>query len=115
MTPGEFSDGVALAKAVEGQEYIFHLMGSLNPASSNLDPAAEFAAGLLNTVRLLDIARSEGTHKVIFVSSGGTVYGPAQSIPIPETAPTDPISAYWINKLAIEKCLSLYRHLYGVN
>lgn len=115
MTHGEFSDPVALAKAVEGQDYIFHLLGSLNPASSNFDPAAEFGSGLLNTVRLLDIARSGGTHKVIFVSSGGTIYGPNQSVPIPEVAPTDPISAYGINKLAIEKCLALYRHLHGLD
>jgi UDP-glucose 4-epimerase len=115
MTHGDFSDRVAIAKAIEGQELIFHLLGGSNPASSNRDPGAEFAAGLLNTVWLLDIAQAEGTRKVIFVSSGGTVYGVAQSIPIPETAPTNPISAYGINKLATEKCLALYRHLHGLD
>jgi UDP-glucose 4-epimerase len=115
MTHGDFSDRVALAKAIEAQELIFHLIGGSNPASSNRDPGAEFTSGLLNTVRLLDIAQAEGVRKVIFVSSGGTVYGIAQSIPIPETAPTNPISAYGIDKVAIEKCLALYRHLHGLD
>jgi UDP-glucose 4-epimerase len=115
MTRGDFSDRVALAKAVQGQEFVFHLVGGSNIDKSNHNPAAEFAAGLLNTVHLLDIASAEGVRKIIFVSSGGTVYGVPQRIPIPETAPTNPISAYGINKLAIEKCLALYHHLHGLN
>lgn len=114
-TYGEFSDRVALAKAIEGQDFIFHLIGGSNPESSNREPAAELAAGVLNTVHMLDIARAEGVRKVVFVSSGGTVYGIPQSVPIAETAPTDPISAYGIDKLAIEKCLALYYHLHGLN
>ena len=115
MIHGEFSDHVALARTIGGQDYVFHLVGGSNPESSNREPAAEFTTGLINTVRLLDLARAEETRKVIFISSGGTVYGIPRSIPIPETAPNDPISAYGINKLAIEKLLALYYHLYGLN
>jgi UDP-glucose 4-epimerase len=51
----------------------------------------------------------------VFASSGGTVYGRAQEIPTPETAPTDPICAYGISKLAIEKYLALFEHLHGLD
>jgi UDP-glucose 4-epimerase len=49
---------------------------------------------------------------VVFISSGGTVYGITGDAPVAETAPTEPISAYGINKLTIEKYVALYHYLY---
>jgi UDP-glucose 4-epimerase len=49
--------------------------------------------------------------RLIFISSGGTVYGLPQQNPIPETHPTNPICSYGIQKLAIEKYLYLFREL----
>ena len=48
------------------------------------------------------------------VSSGGTVYGIPQAVPISETHPTDPICSYGITKLAMEKYVALYRQLHGL-
>ena len=48
----------------------------------------------------------------MFLSSGGTIYGRAEQIPTPEDAATDPITAYGISKLTIEKYLALHEHLY---
>jgi UDP-glucose 4-epimerase len=115
VTHAEFSDRVALARAIVDQEYVFHLVGGSNPESSNREPAAELTSGVVNTVEMLHIARAEGVRKVIFLSSGGTVYGVPEQVPIPETAPTNPISAYGINKLATEKLLLLYHHLYKLD
>lgn len=69
---------------------------------------------MLGTLRFLDICNDAAVRKIVFASSGGTVYGQADGHPIPETAPTHPISAYGVGKLAIEKYLSLYHHLYGL-
>lgn len=110
---GNLSDRVALSAAVEGQDIVFHLIGGSVPESSNRDPAAELAAGPLATVYLLDICRAAKVRKLVFASSGGTVYGIPSSVPIPESAPTDPISAYGIGKLVVEKHLHLYLHLHG--
>jgi UDP-glucose 4-epimerase len=52
--------------------------------------------------------------KVIFVSSGGTVYGIPRQIPIPETHATDPLCSYGICKLAVEKYLYLFQALHGL-
>lgn len=49
------------------------------------------------------------------VSSGGTVYGVPQQVPIPETHPTEPTCSYGICKLAIEKYVALYRQLHGLD
>jgi UDP-glucose 4-epimerase len=112
-TSGEFSDRTALARAVEGCEVVFHLLGGSIPDSSNRDPLGDLLSSAVPGLQLLEICRASMVRKVLFVSSGGTVYGIPGAIPIPESAPTDPISAYGISKLAIEKYLALYHHLYG--
>jgi UDP-glucose 4-epimerase len=114
-TNGLFSDEAALARAVEGQEVVFHLISGSLPESSNREPSADLIANVLGTIRLLDICMAEGVRKVIFPSSGGTVYGIPASVPIAETSPTDPITAYGISKLAIEKYLALYHRLHGID
>ncbi len=113
-TTGEFSDRAALALAVDGAEVVFHLLGGTNPEVSNKDPIADLQVNTVASVQLLELCRAAGVPKVVFVSSGGTVYGIPKTVPIPETAPTEPISAYGINKLMVEKYLSLYHHLHGL-
>jgi UDP-glucose 4-epimerase len=111
---GEFTDRAALARAVEGNEVVFHLLGGSTPESSNKDPVGDLLSCTAATLQLLEICCASGVQKVVFLSSGGTVYGVPRQLPIPETAPTDPISAYGISKLAVEKYLNLYRHLQGL-
>lgn len=108
----DFTDRVALARAVEGVEIVFHLLGGGTPESSNADPYGDMLAGPGTTLRLMDMCRSEGVKRLIFASSGGTVYGIPDAIPIPESARTNPISAYGVGKLMVEKYLHLYGHLH---
>ena len=112
---GEFSDRIALARAVEGSEVVFHLLGGSTPESSNADAASDLLAGGVATVQLLDICRTARVNRLIFASSGGTVYGIPAQTPIAETSTTDPISAYGVSKLVVEKYLYLYEYLYGLN
>lgn len=112
---GQFSDRLALANAVERQDVVFHLIAGSIPESSNRDPSAELSAAPIATLHLLEICRSARIGKLVFASSGGAIYGIPAAIPIPEQAPTDPISAYGISKLMIEKSLHLYRHLHGID
>jgi UDP-glucose 4-epimerase len=111
----DFSDRAAIAGAVEGAEVAFHLIHSTVPNSANLDMADDVRQNLLPTLAFLELARSAGVKRVVFLSSGGTIYGPPRQIPIEETAPTEPITAYGISKLAIEKYLALYQRLYGLD
>ena len=112
---GEFADRAALARVVQGVDFAFHLLGGSTPESSNRDPVADLLTNIVASVYFLEICRASAVRKIVFVSSGGTVYGIQQQMPIPETAATDPISAYGISKLAVEKYLGLYRHLYGLD
>jgi UDP-glucose 4-epimerase len=112
---GEFNDRTALARAVEGTAVVFHLISGSIPDSSNKDPAADLASTAISTLHLLEICRASDVRKIVFISSGGTVYGPGAPTPTPETAATDPVSAYGISKLATEKYLRLYQHLHGLD
>lgn len=112
--PGDFADPTCLSTVVAGCDVVFHLVNATTPASSNVDKVADLNANVASTLRLLDICRESGVRRLVFVSSGGTVYGIPEIVPTPETAPTNPITSYGISKLAIEKYLSLYEYLYGL-
>ena len=114
FTAGEFTDRAALALAVDGADIVFHLLGGTTPEASNKDPIADLQVNTLASVQLLELCRAASVRKIVFVSSGGTVYGVPRRVPILEDAPTEPISAYGINKLVVEKYLHLYRHLHGL-
>jgi UDP-glucose 4-epimerase len=112
---GEFEDAAALTSAIASCDVVFHLVQATTPHSANLDIAGDLRHSVIPTLALLDICRKADVKRVVFISSGGTVYGAAKEIPIPETAATDPITAYAIGKLTIEKFLGLYEHLYGLS
>jgi UDP-glucose 4-epimerase len=92
---------------------VFHLVHTTTPHSANLDKAKDLQENVVSSLALFDLARALGVKRIIFVSSGGTIYGASEQVPTPETAPSEPITAYGISKLAIEKYLAIYEHLYG--
>jgi len=112
---GSFLDAQDLRRAIAGCEAAFHLAWTTLPKSSNEDPAADVESNIAGTVRLLEAWRGAGGGKLVFISSGGTVYGVPRAVPITEEHPTFPLSSYGITKLAIEKYLELYRVLHGLD
>jgi UDP-glucose 4-epimerase len=96
-------------------EVVFHLIHSTVPQSANRDLMRDIHENLVPSVAFLDLARQSGVKRMVFLSSGGTIYGRPQQIPTEETAPTDPITGYGISKLAIEKYLALYEQLHGLH
>lgn len=112
--PGDFTDPTCLSAAIAGCDVVFHLVNATTPASANVDKIADLNANVVSTLNLLNACRETGVRRVVFVSSGGTIYGIPNQVPTPEMAPTNPITAYGISKLAIEKYLGLYEHLYGL-
>lgn len=111
---GDFLNEDDLARALEGMDTVVHLVSTTIPGSSNQSPVYDIETNLAGTVRLLSLANKAGVKKVIFASSGGTVYGEPLILPIPEFHPTDPICSYGITKLSIEKYLHLFCHLHGL-
>ena len=112
---GDLSELTALEAVLNGAEICFHLASSTVPATSNLDPSSDVASNLIGSLKMLDVARASGVKRIVFSSSGGTVYGPPLMTPIPENHPNSPSCSYGIVKLAIEKYLALYNDLYGLD
>jgi UDP-glucose 4-epimerase len=96
-------------------DIIYHLISATVPQTSNDNPIFDVEANVIGTLQLLDEARKNRIKKIIFSSSGGTVYGIPQEIPIKEIHSTHPISSYGICKLTVEKYLHLYWTLYGLD
>ncbi len=112
---GDFVSEADVLAALEGCDVCFHLVSTTQPKSSNTDPVFDVESNLLGTIRLLNHAVKSGLKKIIFTSSGGTVYGEPSQSPIPETHTTNPICSYGITKLSIEKYLGLYRELHSLD
>ncbi len=101
------------SRLLEGQDMVFHLLSTTVPTTSNLQISQELNANVVLSARLFEACAAAGVRKVVFFSSGGTVYGKADACPLSEDTPTDPITSYGIQKLTIEKLLYLYHHMYG--
>ncbi|MFQ5723563.1 MAG: NAD-dependent epimerase/dehydratase family protein [Terriglobia bacterium] len=114
VVEGDFRQPGQLGKAVAGCETVIHLVGTTVPSSSNRDPVFDLETNLVGTVRLLEACVQKKVKRVLFSSSGGTVYGEAQGLPIGESHPTEPRSSYGITKLACEKYLALFHRLHGL-
>lgn len=101
-------------EALEGMDAVFHLVSTTLPKSSNDDPIYDVQSNMVSTLQMLNAMVRSGVRKIVFISSGGTVYGPPQYLPIDEKHPTEPIVSYGITKLAIEKYLKVYGDLHGI-
>jgi len=100
--------------AIDGTDIVFHLVSTTLPKSSNDDPIYDVQSNLVATLQMLNAMVARKVPKIIFISSGGTVYGPPTYLPIDEHHPTEPQVSYGITKLAIEKYLLMYERLHGI-
>jgi UDP-glucose 4-epimerase len=99
----------------DGADFVFHLISSTNPATSHDDPLIDIDTNLHNSVKLFQTCVKYGIKKVIFFSSGGTVYGDTDSSSIDEFTVPKPFSPYGINKLSTEHYLEYFKHRHGLD
>lgn len=109
------NDYSRLNHALVGIDVVIHLASSSLPQTSNDDPLADVNSNLIGSLNILKSCVNNKIKRFIFISSGGTVYGRPESVPISESHPTNPICSYGIVKLAIEKYILLYRNLYNLD
>ena len=100
---------------VEGQEIVYHLLSTTVPTTSNQHISEELKANVLLSANLFEACVKKNVKKVVFISSGGTVYGKESKCPLNEKTATNPITSYGIQKVSIEKLLYLYNYMYGLD
>jgi UDP-glucose 4-epimerase len=112
-------DGAALEAATReaSPEAVFHLAAQIDVRKSIADPAFDSSVNVGGTANLLEAARSAEARRIVFVSTGGAIYGEGegQELPLPEAAPIAPLSPYGQSKFAAEGYLALYERLYGLS
>lgn len=111
----DFTEDADFEHLLEGQDVVYHLISTTVPTTSNQHIPQELVANVVVSSKLLESCVKCGVRKVIFISSGGTVYGKQKSYPISEESSTYPISSYGIQKITIEKLLYLYQYMYGLD
>lgn len=112
---GDFGDTTVLDKALEGVETVVHLAWSTVPENATKNPIFDIQSNLISGITFLKSMVDANVKKVVFISSGGTVYGNSDLEVIPESHPLNPISAYGISKMTFEKYLGFYENQFGLD
>lgn len=96
-------------------DVVFHLAAQVDVRASVADPLLDATQNILATVNLAEAARRSDTRKIVFASSGGSIYGAPEQLPVSESAPVSPRSPYAASKACAEVYLNMYRELYGLD
>ncbi len=99
----------------EKPDVINHHAAQISVPASVEDPRFDTSVNVQGFVNVLECARSAGIRKVIFISSGGAIYGEATEYPTSEEYPPQPLSPYAIAKSVSEDYLAFYNHQYGMD
>lgn len=113
---GDISDSDKISAVIVRHDitHVVHLVSTTLPSTSNLDIEFDIQSNLVSVIKILDLCVNHKIKKILYMSSGGTVYGITGEEPVDEFHATNPICSYGIVKLAIEKYLQLYHRLYGL-
>ena len=96
-------------------DYVIHSLSASVPADA-LSVIKDINANVIPTVQLLDLMIEYGVNNIVFISSGGAIYGEGTSeVGFKESDIVYPKSAYGLSKIVIEKCLMQYSQLFRLN
>jgi UDP-glucose 4-epimerase len=117
LVDGDIRDAGAVTELCERvrPETIFHLAAQIDVRKSVADPAFDARVNVEGTVNVLRAAQALGVPRVVNTSSGGAIYGEAQSIPAPEDHPVAPEAPYGLSKFCAENYCALFTRLHGLS
>lgn len=106
---GDFFDDYVLEHTIQGMDVIYHAICTMNPGNSNNKYIMGYERDLIQTIKLCDMLKNQSV-KMIFLSSGGTVYGRQENLPVTEESLPVPINHYGNLKLCIENAMRVFRY-----
>lgn len=115
VVTADLRDQDAIARSLDGVGTVVQLMGSSTPAQGNARTVEDIENNVIPHVQFLNQCVEAGVQRFVFLSSGGSVYGPVGSSPVPESAVTNPISSHGVTKLMVEKFIGLHAQLDGLD
>jgi UDP-glucose 4-epimerase len=111
---GDFLNKDDLSHALKNAELVFHYISTTNPITAVNNPVFDIETNIIGSIKLFQTAIENKIERIIFPSSGGTIYGPVQEDLIKETHPLNPVNPYAISKLTIEKYLQYFNYAFGL-
>ncbi|MBO9555744.1 NAD-dependent epimerase/dehydratase family protein [Cellulomonas sp.] len=111
----DLSDAAAVESVLAGADSVVYSVAAMLPAESTASPVQDVTHSLTPLLHVLEHLRHHPTTRLVFLSSGGTVYGNPDSIPVHESHATRPTSSYGVLKLAAEKYIQMYATVYGID
>ncbi len=115
IVKGDFLNESDVCNSLKDVDLVFHYISTTTPATAVEDPVFDIRSNLISSVKLFQNAEKNNVKKIIYASSGGTIYGNTGNIPVSENAPLNPVNPYSISKLAIENYLHYFKSLYGID
>ncbi|MBF0187981.1 MAG: UDP-glucose 4-epimerase, partial [Magnetococcales bacterium] len=112
---GDILDPTALDRAFETHrpDAVMHFAALAYVGESVEHPGRYHRSNIMGSIQLLEAMRRHAVTRLIFSSSCAT-YGHAEQLPIPETAPQNPINPYGFTKLTVERIISDHADVYGL-
>jgi UDP-glucose 4-epimerase len=111
---GDVTDLQTVATAAAGCDAVFHLAAQIDVRKSVANPVLDLQINAGGTLTVLSAAKEAGAGRVVYASTGGAIYGEADTIPTPEDAPARPLAPYGQSKLSGEGYCRLFSELYGL-
>ena len=112
---GDFFNESEVNNALKNVDYVFHYISTTTPATAIKDPIFEIESNIIGSVKLFQNSIENNVKKIIYPSSGGTIYGNKTINLSRESDPINPVNPYAISKLTIEKYLYYFNYLYGLD
>jgi len=109
-----FDESFDFYNLLNGKDIVYHLVSNTIPSNSNRLIDKEIFPDITFTSKLLESCVNFEIKKLIFISSGGTVYGNQNNCPLSEEMETNPINSYGVQKVTIEKLIYLYNYIHGL-
>jgi len=110
-----FSDEKKMRKIIQKDDIVIHFACSSNPAISQQDAIKDIEENVIGSLKLLQICVEKKISKLVYISSGGVIYGNQGARKMKESGNSDPISLHGVMKLTIEKYIQAFGHLFGLN
>lgn len=111
----EFNLETDFDELLKNKDIVYHLVSSTVPTTSNKAVSGEITNNVVVTSNLLEACVKHNIKQVLFISSGGTIYGKEGHCPLREETPTYPITSYGLQKITIEKLLYLYNYMHNLD
>lgn len=107
---GTLSDTELLKEVISEVDIVVHLVSSTIPSTSALNPKKDIYDNLIGSINVVQAMEHCSVKKIIYLSSGGAVYGDPAQLPVTEGSVLNPVSSYGIVKASIEKYLLMFYH-----